>query len=631
MRRLSTLLILLALAVSSQAQIIFSNVNHAAQATNVLRYDITFNTNVAAKTWVEYYHLEAGDTIWEKTGITETAGTAHMVTLVGLLDSMAYNYTVWGFDAVGCDEGAGGSFMTDTVPSNLPILDSLWAGNDETLPGYFMTSAHSSPFRSMQIFDRKGRIRWYEYPPVSTAGTTSTRCQFGTWDADRRMVSLTDCHRIHLRKLDGTVLRDVDLSSRQDLYLHHDLLINDSENIIALASQPRYIDQSSIGGSDSTLVMGQGWIEVNDQDNIVKEWHNFEHYDTLDTPAPGGYWAPILGTGAVNWMHGNALMEDDDGDYIMSFKNAHQLAKIDENNGQLMWTMGGAGATVDVDPQDMYMDQHCINKTAGADYLIFDNTSQDTLTRVMQFNIDWGYSIPMLFVTWSYTLPSRYYTDILGSVYRLPYGNTMIASGRSAGIIEVDAQGNQQWLAEQNEWVYRSYFVDGFYDPITIAPDFANVICEDDSAFVLTAEPDGGSWSGTGVSGGMFDPSVAGVGIHDLVYKYGYVLDTISIQVQDPNNCTASMPELAFGENLRVFPNPFLEGFSICFELPQATRLRVDLLDISGKEIGTLANETMPEGRNVVTSGSLPLTEGVYIIRVSTEDGRTFHQRVVKQ
>lgn len=46
------------------------------------------------------------------------------------------------------------------------------------------------------------------------------------------------------------------------------------------------------------------------------------------------------------------------------------------------------------------------------------------------------------------------------------------------------------------------------------------VRCVDASATLLTGSPAGGNWSGTGVSGNTFDPSIAGVGTFVLTYTY---------------------------------------------------------------------------------------------------------------
>ena len=45
--------------------------------------------------------------------------------------------------------------------------------------------------------------------------------------------------------------------------------------------------------------------------------------------------------------------------------------------------------------------------------------------------------------------------------------------------------------------------------------------CVDEAASNLTGSPAGGTFSGTGVSaGGIFDPAVAGVGSHEIMYTF---------------------------------------------------------------------------------------------------------------
>jgi len=620
--------------MATQAQITVSGVAHSVHSNNVLRYTVDYTTDIAAKSWVDFYYLDGMDTVKRSTDIDVTASTSHQVELIGLVPQTNYTYTTWAFDNTGCYAGPSGTFVTDSLPAGLPFIDSLALANDVNLPGYLMTSAHSSPDRTAQIYDRKGNLIWYEYPPNSVSGTSSTRCKFNTWDPARRLLITSDCHRLKVTQLDGTVIRDVDLSSRPDLYIHHDMLINDDDNLVALVSQPRTIDQSSVGGSNAQIVMGQGFIEIDNNDNIIQEWHNFEHYDTLNTPAPGGYWVSILGATSSNWMHGNALMQDDDGNYIMSFKIAHQLAKISKANGSVFWKMGGTGSTIDVDPQDLYMDQHCINKTAGNNYLIFDNTSQiaNGETRVMEFNIDFAYATPMLYDVWKYTLPQEFFTDILGSVYRLDNGNTLIATGRSRGIMEIDENSNEVWVGRQNEWVYRTYLIDDFYARETFTPDFATVTCEDSNPFAVSVTPSGGTLSGGAeLSNGQFDPAVAGVGFHDLVYKYGHQSDTITIEVQDPTNCTASISENPFAESINVYPNPFSDQFTVTFDLLVAQRIKAEMIDITGKNLGVVFDEVRPEGQHGFRMNGLDIAAGTYLIRFTLEDGSTHFCKIIRQ
>jgi hypothetical protein len=66
-------------------------------------------------------------------------------------------------------------------------------------------------------------------------------------------------------------------------------------------------------------------------------------------------------------------------------------------------------------------------------------------------------------------------------------------------------------------------------------------VCIDAEPFTLTGGmPEGGTYSGTGVSDGTFDPAVAGLGTHDLTYTY-----------EDANGCIN-----AAGQTVTVNPLP---------------------------------------------------------------------------
>lgn len=78
--------------------------------------------------------------------------------------------------------------------------------------------------------------------------------------------------------------------------------------------------------------------------------------------------------------------------------------------------------------------------------------------------------------------------------------------------------------------------------PVTFSPSQTS-FCVNDPPFDLSSSvtPTGGTFSGPGVSGSMFDPQAAGVGTHTLIYlfvnEYGcQTSDTISIGVSSVAN-----------------------------------------------------------------------------------------------
>lgn len=76
--------------------------------------------------------------------------------------------------------------------------------------------------------------------------------------------------------------------------------------------------------------------------------------------------------------------------------------------------------------------------------------------------------------------------------------------------------------------------------PVVNAGNYGTT-CINDAPFSLTGTPAGGTYSGRGVSGNMFDPSQAGVGQHSITYSYTDAngcsnSSTVSIQVQNGPN-----------------------------------------------------------------------------------------------
>ena len=145
--------------------------------------------------------------------------------------------------------------------------------------------------------------------------------------------------------------------------------------------------------------------------------------------------------------------------------------------------------------------------------------------------------------------------------------------------------------------------------------------CSADGAFALTgATPAGGVFSGPGVSGGSFDPSVAGAGVHVITYIY-----------TDSSGCTASATDSiyvdvctgtqVYGSTalVAIYPNPNNGTFNI----QVASVSDVNIYDAQGKLV--YAQKVQPNVQH-----TLNLTEnGVYMINVTNANGERTSQRVM--
>ncbi len=77
-------------------------------------------------------------------------------------------------------------------------------------------------------------------------------------------------------------------------------------------------------------------------------------------------------------------------------------------------------------------------------------------------------------------------------------------------------------------------------------------------------------------------------------------------------------------------PSPFVAGggaaLTVRFALPAAARVRVDVLDVSGRRVATLLDEALAAGEHDArwdgaSAGGAPAAPGVYLVRVATREG----------
>jgi hypothetical protein len=82
--------------------------------------------------------------------------------------------------------------------------------------------------------------------------------------------------------------------------------------------------------------------------------------------------------------------------------------------------------------------------------------------------------------------------------------------------------------------------------------------------------------------------------------------------------------------NLLVYPNPAEELTTIQFSLPQSSHVRVNVYDMSGKEISVLVNNDLPAGDHSLILNTGNLAKGVYIVRMISDFGIENQKLVVE-
>jgi hypothetical protein len=161
-------------------------------------------------------------------------------------------------------------------------------------------------------------------------------------------------------------------------------------------------------------------------------------------------------------------------------------------------------------------------------------------------------------------------------------------------------------------------------DPIIYFSIGQDSICQGASAISLNATPVGGTFSGAGITGTQFIPSVNLQGNNTITYTY-----------TDANGCTASAQDnLHVGDcstvitptgindvvnnvSISVYPNPFFGNAAILVILDKASDVTADLYDVQGRLITNLLNSVeMASGVNRIPVDGSNLPEGMYVLKL---------------
>ncbi|MEX1001441.1 MAG: gliding motility-associated C-terminal domain-containing protein [Crocinitomicaceae bacterium] len=147
----------------------------------------------------------------------------------------------------------------------------------------------------------------------------------------------------------------------------------------------------------------------------------------------------------------------------------------------------------------------------------------------------------------------------------------------------------------------------------------AGPVCINDPSFNLTATDPGGTWSGNGIvdaNNGTFDPSVAGIGSHQIIYDLTCGdADTINLVVSAMDDASFSYPTTTFCTT-DTDPTPTVSGLSggsFSIDNSGVINASTGVIDLSASGVGQF---------DIVytTSGSCPNSDTVTIDILNSSD-----------
>lgn len=429
-----------------------------ADPKNALRTEINFQSNKPVTSLVKYWINK--DVF---SSYPSPIGTNHEVVLVGLKPNSTYKFQIelTGENESGLSEEM--EFTTPALPDNLPEID--WKQNSENAcTGYFLTQRRFTN-GSVYLVDEEGDIVWYQnVPQQPKLAYWTKKSSVLTLCGDPILKNSAGDHILEY-DLFGKVLLDLDLTKLdKPLEAHHDVIYNADNNLLILVYEKRVFDFSAKGGLKEQEVLGDAIVMLNAEGKELWKWSVFDHADPLlDTelfsPKNGKF--RLLKRSFDDWSHANAISIDNDGNYLVSFKNWDQIWKINSGTGEVMWKLGKNG-NIEMSPEGYFSGQHSIHVNKRGEYMLFDNGKEKRSSRILSFEIDEMAKTANLKL--NVQLQRDFFADRMGSAYLMPNDNFLVCVPSANSVIVTDESGNV--LVNANLGLpdpYRAEFVQMLY------------------------------------------------------------------------------------------------------------------------------------------------------------------------
>lgn len=317
-----------------------------------------------------------------------------------------------------------------TAPADLPLPTVTTPAND-TADGYLFMAAypwapqnHLDMAPYLLILDNQGQpVYWKNLDRGFTI--TDFKKQPNGW------LTYYDQSLDYFIALDNTyhevtTIHAVDYPNA-DL---HDLQILPNGHFLFMVYANRTMDLTSYGGLPNATVLELVIQELDENQNLVFEWKSLDpgHFAIADTYIP-------MDTAIVDYVHGNAVELDTDGNLLLSSRHLQEITKINRTTGNIIWRMGGKNNQFIFvnDPNDGFHWQHDIRRLPNGDVTLFDNRTDETpvYSRAVEYQLDENNHTATL--VWQYRNPLDTLGAYMGDVQRLPNGNTLIGWGSGNG------------------------------------------------------------------------------------------------------------------------------------------------------------------------------------------------------
>lgn len=332
----------------------------------------------------------------------------------------------------------------------------------------------------------------------------------------------------------------------------HELQVMNDGSAWLMSYDTQVVDMSQIvqGGDTAAIITGLVIQKIDNAKNVVFQWRSWDHIPIIEARHVN------LTAHRIDYIHGNAIELDNDGNIMISCRHTEAIYKINTITGEVIWKLGGSDNDFTfINDTIGFSYQHDIRRLPNGHITLFDNGNHHSppFSRAVEYALDEIHKTATL--VWEYRHIPTVYASAMGNAQRLPNGNTLIGWGLDTlTLTEVTPQGDivYELFLPQGQWSYRSFRFEW-------------------EQIVTGSEP-----------------------------KHN----------EKPTNY----------QLYQNYPNPFNPITTIKYSIPEDGYVKLEVFDILGRELASLVNTFQKSGTYSVTYDFSKFASGIYFYRLTANN-----------
>ena len=309
-----------------------------------------------------------------------------------------------------------------TLPADIPPYTVTVSNPSQAAPGYIFVAPfdfpHTGPRQPsyLLIMDNQGEIVYYQ--PVEQG---LVDYDFKVLPTGQLVYYNSGDSTFHLMNANYQEVGSYKAGNGYTADLHEfQLLENGHALILAYDHQPVDMSKVVAGGKPDAAVIGLIIQEVDQDQNVYFQWRSWDHFALFDTYKD-------LTTATVDYVHGNALELDTDGNIMLSSRHMSEITKIERGTGAIIWRLGGKNNMFTFTNDVPFSFQHDIRRLPNGHITLWDNLMEKGSSRPIEYVLD---EVNKTITTvWDYQHTPPVWSRAMGNAQRLENGNTFMSWG----------------------------------------------------------------------------------------------------------------------------------------------------------------------------------------------------------